>query len=72
MATKPVLNGHRVLKADGSIAPNFAWLDPNETRSPREVLESEGLLFDGPRAAADKRVPVSELLAFIETEEEDE
>lgn len=72
LATKPVLNGHRVLKADGSIAPNFAWLDPNETRSPREVLESEGLLFDGPRAAADKRVPVSELLAFIETEEEDE
>lgn len=69
LATKPVLNGHRVLKADGSVAPNFAWLDPNETRSPKEVLESEGLTFDGARAAADKRVPVSELLAFIGTED---
>lgn len=39
-------NAHRVLKADGSIAPGFTWPDPDRTDDVRGVLEREGVTFD--------------------------
>jgi uncharacterized protein with ParB-like and HNH nuclease domain/alkylated DNA nucleotide flippase Atl1 len=43
--TLRLLNGHRVLNADGSIAAGFRWGDPADTRNVREVLEAEGVRF---------------------------
>lgn len=44
-------NAWRVLGVDGHPRPNFAWTDPNETRSCRQVLEDEGIDFTGTGAA---------------------
>lgn len=41
----------RVLGADGRPRPNFAWADPAETRTCREVLEDEGVGFTPAGAA---------------------
>ncbi len=38
-------NAHRVLGWDGKPAANFAWADPTETRTQRDLLESEGVTF---------------------------
>lgn len=38
-------NAWRVLGSDGRPRPNFAWSDPTETRTPRQVLEDEGVKF---------------------------
>jgi predicted nucleic acid-binding Zn ribbon protein len=40
-------NAWRVLGVDGRPRPNFSWSDPGETRTCREVLESEGVEFKG-------------------------
>lgn len=55
-------NAVQVLTADGSVAENFAWHDPNETRTPRQVLEASGIAFtpDG-RADPSKRLSLAEL-----------
>lgn len=37
---------HRVLTVNGSPSESFRWSDPAEVRTCREVLESEGLVFD--------------------------
>lgn len=39
------LNAQRVLGSEGRVRPNFAWTDPTDTRSPQQMLESEGLTF---------------------------
>jgi alkylated DNA nucleotide flippase Atl1 len=58
------VNAWRVLGADGHPRPNFAWSDPNETRSCRQVLEDEGVGFTGTGAADPaRRVTGSELAA---------
>lgn len=58
-------NPHRVLRADGTIAPDFRWSDSNRTDDPqqaRRVLESEGLRFDeAGHAAPDQRLTVDDL-----------
>ncbi|MEV8117826.1 DUF262 domain-containing protein [Streptomyces xiamenensis] len=46
-----LLNAHRVLRADGTSAPEFAWLD-GRTETQQEALEREGIAFHG--AAADR------------------
>jgi alkylated DNA nucleotide flippase Atl1 len=40
-------NAHRVLKADGTVAPNFRWSDPDDDRDPMEMLRAEGALVNG-------------------------
>lgn len=46
LRANPVKNAHRVLRSNGSVSDNFAWLDANDSRDVREVLQSEGLAFD--------------------------
>lgn len=67
LSTKPVLNAHRVMKRDGSIAKNFRWLDPNESRGVWEVLEEEGLRFTASgKADPTLRMTLEELLDLAE------
>ena len=40
-------NAHRILKSDGTVAPNFRWSDPGEDRDPMEMLRAEGALVNG-------------------------
>lgn len=46
LATTPTLNAQRVLRADGTIPDNVAMLDPTQSTKVREILESEGVVFD--------------------------
>lgn len=56
LAANPVRNAHRVLRSDGAISASFYWLDGDDNRSPRELLEQEGIQFDDAgRAAAAQR-----------------
>lgn len=69
LAEHPVLNAHRVLRTDGSISDGFRWLNAEETRSPKEVLESEGVEFTSSnRANPQQRLTPEELLAFFAAE----
>ncbi|WP_158854054.1 GmrSD restriction endonuclease domain-containing protein [Saccharothrix deserti] len=66
LATTPAPNAHRVLQSDGKVSPNFAWLDPKRTDSPRELLEAEGVAFDRHgRADRAQRVTVEGLALLI-------
>jgi alkylated DNA nucleotide flippase Atl1 len=73
MGTEKVDNPHRVLRADGTIAPDFRWPDSNRTDDPqraRQVLESEGLRFDeAGHADPDQRFTVDELREQAQTDE---
>jgi uncharacterized protein with ParB-like and HNH nuclease domain/alkylated DNA nucleotide flippase Atl1 len=58
-------NPHRVLTWDGRVAPNFQWLDPDEHRSPSEILRSEGVRVDDLVADKQQQLLVEELLALV-------
>jgi len=47
LASYSMPNAHRVLQAEGRISPNFRWADGSADPSPRTLLESEGVTFDG-------------------------
>lgn len=69
LADHQVLNAHRVLRGDGAVAENFRWLDPQEPRTAREVLTSEGLEFTASgKADPQVRMSVEDLLRLVETE----
>jgi alkylated DNA nucleotide flippase Atl1 len=38
---------HRILKSDGTIAPNFKWSDAGDERDPMEMLRTEGAVVNG-------------------------
>jgi alkylated DNA nucleotide flippase Atl1 len=40
-------NAHRILRSDGTVAPNFRWTAPDDERDPMEMLAAEGALLDG-------------------------
>jgi alkylated DNA nucleotide flippase Atl1 len=66
LAATPVPNAWRVLKADGSVAGDFRWPDPQRTDSPRDVLTAEGIGFDDKgRADAAQRLRPRELAALL-------
>jgi alkylated DNA nucleotide flippase Atl1 len=71
LATHPVQNAWRVLMADGSISPGFHWGDHDRADEPRDVLESEGLLFSHGCADAAQRVTAAELATSLGMEIED-
>ena len=53
---------YRVLRADGSVSAGFCWSDPRETRTVREILESEGVQFtSGGRARPEHRLGPGDL-----------
>jgi len=59
-------NAQRVLGADGRVRPNFAWSDPDEHRTPEEVLRSEGVLLQAGYAADSQRLNATDLQALPE------
>lgn len=58
-------NAHRVLKGDGAVAAKFAWTDPRDTRSPVDVLLSEGIRVVDGRAAPGQMLGSDELAALV-------
>jgi hypothetical protein len=61
-----------VLQAEGTVSPNFRWLDPNRADDPRAVLRAEGVEFDNyGRADQAQRIGTEELalLAGVTTED---
>ncbi|MBT2376151.1 DUF262 domain-containing protein [Streptomyces sp. ISL-111] len=64
IGTRPALHGaHRVLTADGKVSSGFRWPEGHTGASgPREVLEREGVPFDGRgRARRSHRLTASDL-----------
>ncbi len=56
---------YRVLTWDGRIADGFAWTDPTDKRDPREVLESEGVVFINGLADPEAKLAAEDLLALV-------
>ena len=66
LANFPIVNAHRVLKVDGTVADHFRWLDPERTESAREVLEAEGVSFtEAGRADPSQRLLAEDLALLI-------
>lgn len=62
LGSEKVDNGHRVLRADGTIAPGFHWPDSDRNETQRQVLESEGLQFDeSGHAGPEQRITADDL-----------
>jgi len=57
---------YRVLIWNGRIAEGFAWSDPAETRTPQDVLKSEGLRFTNHVADPEQKLLAEDLLALVE------
>jgi len=59
------VNPYRVLTWDGRIAEGFTWSDPQDSRDPRKVLETEGLRFTQGAADPEQKLATEDLLALI-------
>lgn len=57
-------NAHRVLGRQGELSPSFRWTDPSRTETQQEVLEREGVTFEGGRADPALRLTTAELEAL--------
>ena len=57
-------NAHRVLKSDGSIAPNFVWSDPADQRQPLEMLRAEGVSITKGKADRQQELRTDELVSL--------
>lgn len=65
LANVPVANAYRVLGAGGVVAANFKWLEEGKSASAREVLEAEGVEFDGAgRANPNQRLTAEDLMVL--------
>jgi alkylated DNA nucleotide flippase Atl1 len=62
---KQCTNAHRILKSDGTVAPNFAWSDPADARDPAEMLQAEGAFVNGMADPA-RELTSDDLQALIE------
>ncbi len=66
-------NAYRVLGANGAPRPNFHWNDPDDDRDIVDVLMAEGIILsDSGAAAQHQRIGAEELVALIETPDEDD
>ncbi|GAB3808797.1 GmrSD restriction endonuclease domain-containing protein [Micromonospora zhanjiangensis] len=62
LASHPAPNAHRVLQTEGTLSPNFRWLDPSRKDDPHDLLRAEGVEFDKyGRASQSQRIGVEEL-----------
>jgi uncharacterized protein with ParB-like and HNH nuclease domain/alkylated DNA nucleotide flippase Atl1 len=61
LANHPVPNAWRVLMVDGAIPPSFRWEASGRTDNPKELLESEGIVFNNGRADPAQRITAAEL-----------
>jgi alkylated DNA nucleotide flippase Atl1 len=56
----------RVLTSDGRVSEGFRWLDPDDTRDPRALLEQEGVVFDADgRADPALRLSIDDLHGLL-------
>ncbi|CAN5649455.1 hypothetical protein BH20ACT17_BH20ACT17_16890 [soil metagenome] len=58
-------NAHRVLKSDGTFAPNFRWTGHEDQRDPVEMLRAEGAFVNG-KADTARELSSDDLQALIE------
>jgi alkylated DNA nucleotide flippase Atl1 len=58
-------NAHRILKSDGTVAPNFRWTDPEDRHDPTEMLRAEGAFING-KPDPDRELTSDDLQALIE------
>lgn len=65
LSTKHAPNAHRVLRADGTVAPEFHWVDPGRSDDPADLLHREGVEFDGGRAKPAQRMKTDELAQLV-------
>ncbi|GAA4758902.1 GmrSD restriction endonuclease domain-containing protein [Citricoccus nitrophenolicus] len=66
VANKPIKNGHRVLQAAGTVAPNFRWYEEGRVDDPLTVLAEEGIrLDDQGRADPQQRMLVDSLALLV-------
>lgn len=73
LATHGAPGAYRVLRADGSVSAGFHWSDPRETRTVREILESEGVGFTGAgRARPEHRLGPADLEDILDISAEAE
>lgn len=65
LSQHPVANAWRVLTADGTVSPQFRWLEPDRQDDPREILQAEGVSFDGRRADPEQRWDAQRLAVVV-------
>ena len=58
-----------MLNADGRIAPGFSWADSADTRSPADLLRSEGVRLVNGVADPDLRLDSEALVALLDGKE---
>lgn len=63
------VGAYRVMTWDGRVSEGFAWLDPEDTRNPVEVLASEGVRFEEGFADRSAKLEAEDLLALVEDSE---
>lgn len=72
MEMSSATNAYRVLASDRKVSPGFRWSDPEDARDVIEVLAGEGIAFDSEgKADGEMRVSTDELVALIDTPEEE-
>lgn len=72
LANHPTPNPHRVLKSNGAVSPQFAWIDKDRIDDPVDLLRQEGVEFDADgRADPAARLTVEDLVALLPTGEEE-
>lgn len=71
LAALPVPNAHHVLRADGSVSPDFHWLDSARLDDPQEVLRRDGVEFDGIHASPSQRMTTDDLAHLIGRDSDD-
>ena len=54
-------NAHRVLRGDGALAQDFAWSDPEDERSPMDLLSADGIHVVNGKADPSKELDADEL-----------
>lgn len=59
------VNAVQVLASSGMPAPNFRWSDPDDTRTPQEVLEAQGVRFTPAGADPAQRLRESDLRSLL-------